>query len=152
MYTLSESLPRAEAVAVVGDRIAAVGTNDVVEAWIGPQTRVIDAEGMTITPGFIETHTHFDGAMWWDPALDPLSGYGVTSVVMGNCGVGFAPVRPGAQGELIELMEGVEDIPGSALSEGIRWDWQSFPEYLDALDKLHSFLPGRRLLAGRRGP
>ncbi len=94
---------------------------------------VVDAAGLLVTPGFVDVHTHYDGQATWDPVLAPSSWHGVTSLVMGNCGVGFAPVRPGAKQELIELMEGVEDIPGSALSEGIRWAWESFPEYLDAL-------------------
>ena len=94
---------------------------------------VIDASGLVVTPGFVDVHTHYDGQATWDPVLAPSAWHGVTSLVMGNCGVGFAPVRPQARQELIELMEGVEDIPGSALSEGIRWAWETFPEYLDAL-------------------
>ena len=97
---------------------------------------VIDALGLVVTPGFVDVHTHYDGQATWDDVLAPSAWHGVTSVVMGNCGVGFAPVRPGAQSDLIELMEGVEDIPGSALSEGIRWNWESFPEYLEALESL----------------
>jgi N-acyl-D-amino-acid deacylase len=93
----------------------------------------LDATGRIVTPGFVDIHTHFDGQVSWDELLDPVTGHGVTTVVMGNCGVGFAPVRPGRQRELIELMEGVEDIPGSALSEGITWSWETFPEYLDML-------------------
>ena len=88
-----------------------------------------------MTPGFVDIHTHYDGQVTWDETLEPSSGHGVTTVVMGNCGVGFAPVEPGKEEWLIQLMEGVEDIPGSALSEGIQWEWESFPEYLDALDK-----------------
>jgi len=88
-----------------------------------------------VTPGWVDVHTHYDGQATWDPLLAPSSWHGVTTVVMGNCGVGFAPVRPGQEQYLIELMEGVEDIPGSALAEGIDWQWESFPEYLDALEK-----------------
>jgi N-acyl-D-amino-acid deacylase len=87
-----------------------------------------------VTPGFVDIHTHYDGQATWDEVLDPTSGHGVTTVVMGNCGVGFAPVRPGSEAWLVQLMEGVEDIPGTALHEGITWEWESFPEYLDALD------------------
>lgn len=96
---------------------------------------VIEADGRLVTPGFVDIHTHYDGQATWDDLLSPSCWHGVTTVVMGNCGVGFAPVRPDKKGWLIELMEGVEDIPGSALSEGIEWDWESFPEYLDALEK-----------------
>ena len=98
--------------------------------------RVIDATGCLVTPGFVDIHTHYDGQATWDPVLAPSSWHGVTTVVMGNCGVGFAPVRRGQQKFLIELMEGVEDIPGSALAEGMRFDWESFPEYLDALERM----------------
>jgi len=97
---------------------------------------VIDAKGLLLTPGFVDVHTHYDGQVTWDPVLTPSSWHGVTTVVMGNCGVGFAPAKADERGWLIELMEGVEDIPGTALHEGIKWDWESFPEYLDALDKL----------------
>ena len=89
---------------------------------------------MLVTPGFVDIHTHYDGQATWDPLLEPSSGHGVTTVVAGNCGVGFAPVRPGDEDWLIGLMEGVEDIPGTALAEGIDWSWETFPEYLDALD------------------
>ncbi len=96
--------------------------------------RTVDADGLVVTPGFVDIHTHYDGQVSWDPLLTPSSWHGVTTVVMGNCGVGFAPVRPGKESWLIQLMEGVEDIPGSALSEGIKWGWESFPDYLDAID------------------
>jgi len=95
--------------------------------------REIDAAGLLVTPGWVDVHTHYDGQATWDPVLAPSSWHGVTTVVMGNCGVGFAPVKPEDRAFLIELMEGVEDIPGAALSEGIDWQWESFPEYLDAL-------------------
>ncbi len=87
-----------------------------------------------MTPGFVDIHTHYDGQVTWDPMLTPSCWHGVTTVVMGNCGVGFAPVHPADRDWLIGLMEGVEDIPGAALSAGIRWDWQSFPEFLDAVE------------------
>jgi N-acyl-D-aspartate/D-glutamate deacylase len=93
----------------------------------------IDAIGCLVTPGFVDPHTHYDGQATWDDVLEPSTPHGVTTVVTGNCGVGFAPVRPGKEGWLIELMEGVEDIPGSALHEGMSWGWESFPEYLDQL-------------------
>ena len=116
-------------VAIVGDRITEVGGD------IGRGRREIDAEGLTVTPGFVDPHTHYDGQATWDPLLAPSSHHGVTTVTMGNCGVGFAPVAPNRHEWLIEMMEGVEDIPGTALHEGLRWDWGSFPEYLDALDR-----------------
>ncbi len=102
---------------------------------INAQAReVIDADGALVTPGWVDVHTHYDGQVSWDDQLDPSAGNGVTTVVMGNCGVGFAPVPPGGERELIELMEGVEDIPGTALYEGMEWGrWETFPEYLDYL-------------------
>ena len=115
-------------VAVDGGRITAVGAVDERGA------RELDADGLVVAPGWVDIHTHYDGQVTWDPEVTPSSWHGVTTVVMGNCGVGFAPVRPGAESFLIELMEGVEDIPGTALHEGIAWDWESFPQYLDALD------------------
>ncbi|QBJ98869.1 D-aminoacylase [Rhodococcus sp. ABRD24] len=96
----------------------------------------IDAEGQLVTPGFVDIHTHFDGQVSWDPQLTPSCWHGVTSVVMGNCGVGFAPAQPDRHDWLIGLMEGVEDIPGASLSEGITWEWETFPEYLDAVAKV----------------
>jgi N-acyl-D-amino-acid deacylase len=119
-------------------RIADVAFVDGVITEVGsvattPADRVIDAEGMVVTPGWVDIHTHYDAQVSWDPYLTPSSWHGVTTAVMGNCGVGFAPVRREDHDLLIELMEGVEDIPGSAMSEGITWDWESFPEYLDAI-------------------
>jgi N-acyl-D-amino-acid deacylase len=96
--------------------------------------RRIDADGLVVTPGWVDVHTHYDGQATWDPVLAPSSWHGVTTLVMGNCGVGFAPVHPDRREWLIGLMEGVEDIPGTALSEGIQWEWETFPEYLDALE------------------
>ena len=117
-------------VAVDDNRITAVGKVD------GDAMQVIDASGKLVTPGWVDIHTHYDGQATWDAVMAPSSWHGVTTVVMGNCGVGFAPVRPGDQQFLIELMEGVEDIPGTALAEGINWQWESFPEYLDALESM----------------
>jgi N-acyl-D-aspartate/D-glutamate deacylase len=97
--------------------------------------RTLDADGLTVTPGFVDIHTHFDGQATWDPHLTPSCWHGVTTAILGNCGVGFAPVRPGDHQRLVELMEGVEDIPGTALYEGIEWGWETFPEYLDALER-----------------
>ena len=115
-------------VAVEGGRITAVGRVD------GPAAETIDADGLIVTPGFVDPHTHYDGQVTWDPLLTPSCWHGVTTAVLGNCGVGFAPVRPDQREWLVQLMEGVEDIPGTALHEGIRWAWETFPQYLDALD------------------
>jgi N-acyl-D-aspartate/D-glutamate deacylase len=101
----------------------------------GPAAREIDAEGCLVTPGFVDIHTHYDGQASWDSRLAPSSFHGVTTVVMGNCGVGFAPVRQADRDTLIEVMEGIEDIPGVALHEGLSWNWETFPDYLDALDE-----------------
>ena len=101
---------------------------------LGPARETIDAKGHIITPGFIDLHTHYDGQVSWDDALQPSVNHGVTTAIMGNCGVGFAPCRAEDRDKLIRLMEGVEDIPGTALHEGLDWQWESFPEYLDALD------------------
>ncbi|MCB1644873.1 MAG: amidohydrolase family protein [Pseudomonadales bacterium] len=98
--------------------------------------REIDAAGKMVTPGFVDVHTHYDGQATWDQHMSPSSNLGTTTVVMGNCGVGFAPCRPADHEVLVQLMEGVEEIPGTALDEGLPWNWESFPEYLDALDKL----------------
>ncbi len=117
-------------VAVDGDRIVAVGAVE------GRGAREIDADGALVLPGFVDIHAHYDGQATWDNHLAPSSWQGVTTVVMGNCGVGFAPVRPVDRDRLIELMEGVEDIPGAALHEGLSWEWQSFGEYLDAVDRI----------------
>lgn len=119
-------------IAVDGDRIVAVGDVSAHE----PATREIDAAGLVVTPGWVDIHTHYDGQVTWDPDLAPSSINGVTSIVMGNCGVGFAPARPDKHDWLIELLEGVEDIPGTALAEGMSWGWESFDEYLDVLDEL----------------
>ena len=115
-------------IAIANGRIMKVG--EVLEH----AENEIDAKGKLVTPGWVDIHTHYDGQATWDPILAPSSWHGVTTVVMGNCGVGFAPVKPNDREFLIELMEGVEDIPGAALSEGINWQWESFPEYLDALE------------------
>ena len=114
-------------VAATDGRITEIGRVD------GPTRETVDADGLLVTPGFVDVHTHYDGQATWDSQLGPSCWHGVTTVVVGNCGVGFAPVRPGGEQELVELMEGVEDIPGTALWEGIDWRWESFPEYLDAL-------------------
>lgn len=101
----------------------------------GSAGTTVHADGRLITPGFVDVHTHYDGQVTWDDEIKPSSNHGVTTVVMGCCGVGFAPVKPGTEDWLIQLMEGVEDIPGTALSEGMNWTWETFPQYLDALDK-----------------
>lgn len=120
-------------VAVSDGLIAALGRHD--EGGIsGSARREIDADGCLLTPGFVDIHTHYDGQVCWDKQVTPSCWHGVTTMVMGNCGVGFAPVHPGTENELVELMESVEDIPGTALHEGIPWGWETFAEYLDAID------------------
>jgi N-acyl-D-amino-acid deacylase len=120
---------RSADIAVDSGRITEVG---VVE---GDATQIIEADGLLVTPGWVDVHTHYDGQVTWDSELAPSSWHGVTTLVMGNCGVGFAPAQPDRHDWLIGLMEGVEDIPGTALAEGIEWEWETFPEYLDALEK-----------------
>jgi N-acyl-D-aspartate/D-glutamate deacylase len=115
-------------VAIDGDRIVSVGGK------AGPGKREIDAAGLLVTPGWVDAHTHYDGQATWDPILAPSSWHGVTTILFGNCGVGFAPVKREDHSSLIGLMEAVEEIPGIALAEGLKWNWESFPEYLDALD------------------
>ena len=117
-------------IAIDGDRITHVGGK------AGPARRDIDAEGKLVTPGWVDVHTHYDGQATWDSELAPSSWHGVTTILFGNCGVGFAPVRPEHHSSLIGLMEAVEEIPGITLSEGLKWDWESFPQYLDALDRM----------------
>jgi N-acyl-D-aspartate/D-glutamate deacylase len=107
-----------------------------VGANIGPGRREIDATGCLVTPGFVDVHTHYDGQATWDPEMSPSSLHGVTTTVFGNCGVGFAPAKPDSHDWLIQLMEGVEDIPGAALAEGIEWNWETFPEYMAALEAM----------------
>ncbi|CAM8636468.1 COG3653 N-acyl-D-aspartate/D-glutamate deacylase [Acidimicrobiia bacterium] len=118
----------------VGDIAIKDGVIVEIGSAVGGDAReTIDATGLIVSPGFVDIHTHYDGQATWDPVLDPSASHGVTTVVVGNCGVGFAPVRPGKEEWLVELMEGVEDIPGTALHEGIEWSWETFPQYLDAL-------------------
>jgi N-acyl-D-aspartate/D-glutamate deacylase len=121
--------PRTADVAISDGVVTDVGRVD------GAARETIDADGLVVTPGFVDVHTHFDGQITWDPKLTPTCWHGVTTVVMGNCGVGFAPVHPDRHEWLIGLMEGVEDIPGAALSEGIQWEWETFGEYLDAIER-----------------
>ncbi|MGQ3301848.1 N-acyl-D-amino-acid deacylase family protein [Reyranella sp.] len=121
--------PREADVAIRDGKIAAVGRID------GAGREEIDARGLAVTPGFVDIHTHYDGQVTWDDRFSPSSGHGVTTVLMGNCGVGFAPCRPEDRDTLMNVMEGVEDIPELVMREGVPWNWQSFPDYLDALSK-----------------
>ena len=120
--------PRIVDIAVKDGRIAAMG------AVSGSATEVISAAGLIVTPGFVDVHTHYDGQATWENRLAPSSGHGVTSVVMGNCGVGFAPCKPEQRDILVKVMEGVEDVPEVVMTEGLPWNWETFPQYLDALD------------------
>ncbi len=145
----------------VGD----VAVKDGVIVAVGPTVdgdavEVLDGTGLVVAPGFVDIHTHYDGQATWDPVLDPSASHGVTTVVAGNCGVGFAPVRADMHERLVEMMEGVEDIPGTALHEGIQWEWETFPEYLDALGRreyaldIAAFIPHAPLrvyVMGERG-
>ncbi len=115
--------------AIEGERIVGVGGRH------GPARREIDATGLLVTPGWVDAHTHYDGQAMWDPLLAPSCWHGVTTAIFGNCGVGFAPVRPQHRAALMELMEGVEEIPGVVLADGLTWDWETFPEFLDALER-----------------
>jgi N-acyl-D-amino-acid deacylase len=116
-------------VAIAGGRIAAVGGKQ------GPARRDIDADGLLVTPGWVDVHTHYDGQAMWDPLLAPSCWHGVTTVMFGNCGVGFAPVKKHHRGALMDLMEGVEEIPNPVLAAGLTWEWESFPEFMDALER-----------------
>ncbi|HVJ96924.1 MAG TPA: amidohydrolase family protein [Acidimicrobiia bacterium] len=126
--------PRTADVAITDGVVTEVGKVD------GAARETVDADGAIVTPGFVDVHTHFDGQVTWDPMLTPTCWHGVTTIVMGNCGVGFAPAKPDKHDWLIGLMEGVEDIPGAALSEGIEWSWEHYPEYLDAIDRVPKML------------
>ena len=119
----------------LGDIAIDEGKITKVGEVINSGKKEINADGNLVSPGWVDIHTHYDGQVCWDPYLTPSSWHGVTTVVMGNCGVGFAPVKPGDENFLIQLMEGVEDIPGTALHEGIDWEWETFPEFLDAIER-----------------
>ena len=101
----------------------------------GPGKREIDADGLLVTPGWVDVHTHYDGQAMWDPLLAPSCWHGVTTVMFGNCGVGFAPVKKEHRGALMDLMEGVEEIPNPVLAAGLSWEWESFPQYMDELER-----------------
>lgn len=141
-------------IGVAGGRIAAIG------AIAGTATEEIDATGFIVTPGFVDIHTHYDGQVMWQNTLSPSSLHGVTSVVMGNCGVGFAPCRPEQRELLVAVMEGVEDIPGIVMTDGLPWNWETFPQFLDALEERECDVdfaaqvphaPVRVYVMGRRG-
>lgn len=155
VYDGSGGEPFSADVAISGDKIAAVGEVKGIGA------KEFDATGRIVTPGFVDAHTHYDGQITWDPYLSPSTFHGVTTAIMGNCGVGFAPCKPEQRDWLIGLMEGVEDIPGTALHEGIKWEWESFPEYLTALENSPKALDVgaqiphgalRAFVMGERGP
>jgi N-acyl-D-aspartate/D-glutamate deacylase len=116
-------------IGISGDQISEVGGK------LGPARREMDASGLLVTPGWVDVHTHYDGQAMWDPMLSPSCWHGVTTTMFGNCGVGFAPVRTEHRGALMDLMEGVEEIPGVVLSDGLTWEWESFPDFLDALER-----------------
>ena len=116
-------------VAISGGRIAAVGGKQ------GPGRREVDASGLLVTPGWVDAHTHYDGQAMWDPLLAPSCWHGVTTVLFGNCGVGFAPVKKHHRGALMDLMEGVEEIPNPVLAAGLSWEWETFPQFMDALER-----------------
>jgi len=116
-------------VAIDGGRIAAVGGKQ------GPGRREVDAAGLLVTPGWVDIHTHYDGQAMWDPLLAPSCWHGVTTVMFGNCGVGFAPVKKQHRGALMDLMEGVEEIPNPVLAAGLTWEWETFPQFMDALER-----------------
>ena len=116
-------------VAIADGRIAAVGGKQ------GPGKREIDANGLLVTPGWVDVHTHYDGQAMWDPLLAPSCWHGVTTVMFGNCGVGFAPVKKEHRGALMDLMEGVEEIPNPVLAAGLNWEWETFPQFMDELER-----------------
>ena len=130
VYRGDGAAPEPTNVAIKDGKIVEVGE------CAGEATKEFDAKGAIVTPGFVDVHTHYDGQISWDEELKPSVNHGVTTAVLGNCGVGFAPCRSDDRDKLIRLMEGVEDIPGTALHEGINWQWETFPEYMDAIDKL----------------
>ena len=130
IYNGDGDAPYRANIGIIDGFVTDIGTCD------GAAHKIYDAKDAIVTPGFIDLHTHYDGQISWDEEMKPSVNHGVTTIVMGNCGVGFAPCRKSDHEKLIKLMEGVEDIPGTALSEGLTWDWESFPEYMDALDAL----------------
>ena len=131
----------------LGDVAVSDGVIAAVGAVEGAGTREIDATGLLVTPGFVDLHTHYDGQAIWSDRMTPSSAHGVTTAVMGNCGVGFAPCRAEDHEVLVDVMAGVEDIPGVVMVDGLPWDWETFPEYLDALDSRAARYRRRRLPA-----
>lgn len=132
LYDGNGSMPYEADIAVHDGTIVEIGED------LGEATKTIEAAGAIVTPGFIDIHTHYDGQVSWDTDFQPSVNHGVTTAVMGSCGVGFAPVLESDQDKLVRLMEGVEDIPGTALAEGLTWNWESFPDYMDAIDFPHT--------------
>lgn len=137
--------PRFDGDVAVKDGLIAAVAAHADGGLSGAAGRTIDAEGHLLTPGIVDIHTHYDGQVCWDKQVTPSCWHGVTTIVMGNCGVGFAPVRPGTETALVELMESVEDIPGTALHEGIPWGWESFAEYLDSIDTAYTMDVGTQV-------
>ena len=155
------SAPRTADVLIEDGLVAEVGRID------SPGARIVDADGLTVTPGWVDVHTHYDGQVYWDPLMTPSSWHGSTTAIMGNCGLGFAPARPEHHAALLEMMHLIEDIPLETLEAGVPWGWETFAEYLDCLDQtpraidigalvphgaVRTYLMGERGIEGEASP